>query len=255
MHIYNPFNSKQARQNSYYLNPETQAEAPISKNNTGSPKHEVALRELNSFIQADTYPCLAAKASFNTLAYRAGVYPLLADEGVTEGLCHDLITFIRERKSIDSRFTSFLAVFETPVPESELEFEQLLWKQLSLLDGRSKEFYSWNKEVSPNPDADDFSFSFGGQAFFVVGMHPKASRIARRFSYPMLVFNPHEQFEELKAQGLYPGMQKKIRKRDRALQGSINPMLKDFGKASEARQYAGRKVGANWKCPFNHSDI
>jgi hypothetical protein len=100
MHIYNPFNSKQARKNSYYHSPETQAEAPISKNNTGSPKHEVALRELNRFIQADTYPCLAAKASYNTLAYRAGVYPLLADEGVTEGLCHNLVTFIRERESM-----------------------------------------------------------------------------------------------------------------------------------------------------------
>jgi FPC/CPF motif-containing protein YcgG len=29
-------------------------------------------------------------------------------------------------------------------------------------------------------------------------------------------------------------------------------MLEDFGENSEARQYSGRKVGEEWKCPFLH---
>ncbi|MBA3796937.1 MAG: YqcI/YcgG family protein, partial [Chloroflexi bacterium] len=38
--------------------------------------------------------------------------------------------------------------------------------------------------------------------------------------------------------------------REVALQGSINPMLSDFGTRSEARQYAGREVDEEWRCPF-----
>jgi hypothetical protein len=47
-------------------------------------------------------------------------------------------------------------------------------------------------------------------------------------------------------------MQEAIRQRDIALQGSINPVLARFGEASEARQYSGRAVESNWKCPFHH---
>ena len=34
------------------------------------------------------------------------------------------------------------------------------------------------------------------------------------------------------------------------LQGSINPMLSDFGEATEARQYSGRAVEDDWRAPF-----
>lgn len=49
--------------------------------------------------------------------------------------------------------------------------------------------------------------------------------------------------------GDYPEMQKATRARDRALQGSVNPNLADFGVASEARQYSGREMGNDWQCP------
>lgn len=245
----NPFHSREAIQYSAYQRPEVLEEA-FSETKQPNASKEKPLQQLRDFIQAESYPCLAAKAAFHTASYRTGIYPVLAHEQVTEGLCRDLIQFVREKPHIKGPFTSFLAVFESPFPADEKEFEQLLWKQLSLLDARSKQFYAWNKEVSAIPEAEDFSFSFGGQAFFVVGMHPKASRLARRFSYPLLAFNPHEQFEKLKEQGLYTGMKNQIRKRDLALQGSQNPMLEDFGTASEARQYAGRKLEPGWKCPF-----
>jgi FPC/CPF motif-containing protein YcgG len=45
-------------------------------------------------------------------------------------------------------------------------------------------------------------------------------------------------------------MQETIRTRDLALQGTINPMLSDFGERSEARQYSGRAVEENWQAPF-----
>ncbi|RYF38094.1 MAG: YqcI/YcgG family protein, partial [Comamonadaceae bacterium] len=109
----------------------------------------------------------------------------------------------------------------------------------------------WAGDVSDDPEGDDFSFSVGGRAFFVVGLHPGASRLARRAPAPCLVFNFHDQFEALKASGKYATMQDAIRARDVALQGSINPMLARFGEGSEARQYSGRAVSADWQCPFH----
>ncbi|EEF25334.1 conserved hypothetical protein [Ricinus communis] len=56
----------------------------------------------------------------------------------------------------------------------------------------------------------------------------------------------------MKSSGKYQSMQEAIRQREIALQGSINPALARFGEASEARQYSGRAVESNWKCPFHH---
>ncbi len=91
-----------------------------------------------------------------------------------------------------------------------------------------------------------------GNAFFVVGMHPDASRAARRFAWPTLVFNAHEQFEHLREDGRYGGLQRQIRARELRLDGTLNPNLADFGRHSEARQYSGRATEDSWRCPFQH---
>ena len=95
--------------------------------------------------------------------------------------------------------------------------------------------------VSREPESPDFSFSVGGIAYFVVGLHPGASRAARRFCRPALVFNPHEQFERLRSDGRYYAMQSIIREREIARHGSINPMLSDFG--------IGPRSGAVFRSP------
>lgn len=66
----------------------------------------------------------------------------------------------------------------------------------------------------------------------------------------MLVFNLHEQFEKLRAEGRYERMRERILDRDLAIAGSLNPMLARHGEASEARQYSGRAVEPDWGCPF-----
>ncbi|MEX2455107.1 MAG: guanitoxin biosynthesis heme-dependent pre-guanitoxin N-hydroxylase GntA, partial [Rhodospirillaceae bacterium] len=89
-----------------------------------------------------------------------------------------------------------------------------------------------------------------GTAFFVVGLFPGASRTARRFDFPTLVFNSHEQFERMREDNGFDRMKEVIRRRDEALDGSINPMLEDYGAGSEARQYSGRRVRDDWECPL-----
>lgn len=147
---------------------------------------------------------------------------------------------------------SFVAVFDEFDAADEVTFESVLWDQLQALhDQDREEGIGWDSSVSNDPSNENFSFSVGGRAFFVVGLHPGASRMARRTPVPCIVFNFHNQFESLKASGRYTGMQDAIRTRDTALQGSVNPVLARFGESSEAIQYSGRAADSSWKCPFS----
>lgn len=145
-----------------------------------------------------------------------------------------------------------VALYPGSAATDELRFEEMLWKQLDGLHAIDVDSgLGWNSTVSADPASPDFSMSIAGHAFFVIGLHSGASRIARRFPMPALVFNSHLQFNRLKADGRYAKMQAATRERDLGLQGSINPNLADHGQASEARQYSGRPVGNAWKCPFS----
>ena len=66
-----------------------------------------------------------------------------------------------------------------------------------------------------------------------------------------MVFNLHDQFEQLREQGRYEKLRAAILDRDVAVAGTINPMLTRHGELSEARQYSGRAVGNDWQCPFS----
>jgi FPC/CPF motif-containing protein YcgG len=212
---------------------------------------EIAHATLREFVLDEEYPCLGARASFHRGTYRFGVYDRLDDPDVTRGLMRDVYAFANERRGIAANFTTFAAVFRGPIPVDELAFERALWSQLERLHAVDRTLYEWDPAVSSNPDDPAFSFSLAGNAFFVVGMHPKANRWARRFAWPALIFNAHEQFEELRSNGTFDGLQRRIRERDVRLQGSINANLTDYGRHSEAGQYSGREVEPGWKCPFH----
>ena len=150
-------------------------------------------------------------------------------------------------------------VFEGPGALDETGFETHLWARIQSLTAKD----SWRGQphdarVSADPEDPHFSLSFGGEAFFVVGLHPRASRPARRFAYPTMVFNLHDQFETLRALGRYEKLRAAIIDRDIDLAGSPNPMLSRHGTNSEARQYSGRAVAGDWACPYHragHADV
>ncbi|MBC5805551.1 MAG: hypothetical protein DLM53_00630 [Candidatus Eremiobacter antarcticus] len=208
--------------------------------------HETLVR----FIGAAEYPCVGAKAAMNQGHYRFASYHSIGSPVVTAGLARDLSAFTAERPLMRTDYASFIAVFDDVGMRDPLRFEAALWTQLSQLHALDREHTAWDPSVNPDADAADFAFSFGGCAYFVVGLHPGSSRLARRFPWPVLVFNPHRQFDALRAQGIYDRFKDIVRSRELALQGSLNPNLADFGAASEARQYSGRAVDAGWKCPF-----
>lgn len=216
-------------------------------------RHSTELSELevghmiSAMVGQADYPCLGAKSVFHRDAVTVRAYDTLGTAPTAALLLSDLTAFAAA--GIPARgFASFLAAFRGPVITQEAQFERLLWRQLDLLAAADP--VPWNHEVSADPANPHFAFSVAGTAFFVVGMHPAASRLARRTDFPVLVFNPHQQFEELRRAGRYDRMRDTIRRRDRAWQGSVNPMVTDHGAESEARQYAGRCVPAQWRAPF-----
>lgn len=197
------------------------------------------------------YPCLGARSVFNRDRVTVVVLERLATEASTRTLLRALTDFGRETDRA-AGFASLVAVFRAAEISDESEFETLLWRQLELLyEADSK---PWDPRVSDDPENPHFAFSVGGTAFFVVGLHPQASRIARRTPLPTLVFNLHEQFEELRASDRFERMRDTIRRRDAELQGSLNPMVADHGRSSEARQYSGRSVPEGWEAPARFDD-
>ncbi|HTY31686.1 guanitoxin biosynthesis heme-dependent pre-guanitoxin N-hydroxylase GntA [Mycobacterium sp.] len=212
---------------------------------------EVAVHDhLREWVLGEGYPCVGARSAFNRRLYRFGLYPELGAGTVARALCHDLYEFAYEMGSLETVFVTFIAVFSRPKAMSEVEFERLMWVQLQTMHDIDGKYFPWDPEVSCDPENERFSFSIGARAYFVVGMHHLASRKARQFPYATLVFNLHEQFERMRERGKFEMFRDMIRARDVAFSGSINPVLTNFGSSSEARQYSGRAVEDDWRCPF-----
>ena len=162
-----------------------------------------------------------------------------------------LLKWAADYRASPEGLRSLAVVFEGPVTLSEADFELAMWDRIqSFADKDHWLGQPYDHRVSPDPNDPHFSLSFGGEAFFVVGLHPNASRPARRFPSPTLIFNLHDQFEQLREEGKYERMREKILQRDSQIAGDINPMLARHGEASEARQYSGRQVPPDWRCPF-----
>lgn len=205
--------------------------------------------EFRSFILEKDHPCIMAQTVFSMDQLELHSYDKFGSPNTAEKLIRDLEMYVENYDFESNDFKTFLAVFPDSPEYSEIEFEKLLWQQLQYLHKEDNQ--QWDQRVSEDPNSEHFSFSLCGRAFYIVGMHPGSSRKARQSPYTAIAFNLHWQFEKLREMGAYLNVRDKIRERDEQLQGSINPMLQDFGKSSEAKQYSGRAVNEKWKCPFH----
>ena len=212
--------------------------------------HENARAKFLDRIGRQAFPCVGAKSA---LAHEGIEFfeggDLRDGSGDRELLVH-LQQFAEDARP-DALFVSFVALFPRTPRLEEVAFEHALWERLQSLHGLDAKAFGWDASVSSDPRSPQFSMSLGGRAFYVIGVHPGASRKARRFGCAALVFNLHSQFETLREDGRYDKMRAAINERDVAFSGSANPMLAEHGEASEARQYSGREVGAQWRCPFS----
>lgn len=214
-------------------------------------EHPLA-QSFRRFVEDRAFPCVGAKSALGKDQMRFVVARDIRSGWDDLRIYPNLLDLAHSYRDTPTLFQSLVVLFEEDPHLDEAGFEDVLWRRVQSLSDKD----DWlgqqhDARVSADPDSPHFSLSFGGEAFFVVGLHPQASRPARRFERPALVFNLHDQFEQLRAQGRYESLRAAIIDRDVKLAGAANPMLSRHGVTSEARQYSGRVVGDDWKCPFS----
>ena len=86
-------------------------------------------------------------------------------------------------------------IYTDPAQVSEEVFEHALWERLQSLANKDAWLgQPYDERVSRDPDDPHFSLSFGGEAFFAIGLHAAASRPA--------VAAPRQQFRDKQRQTL-----------------------------------------------------
>lgn len=212
---------------------------------------EYTENRIREFI-LDDHPCVMAQSVIADDSVTIVEYEDMYNVQSQQKLYADLKKYIDRQDENSKDFESLIAVFRSNKFLDEVSFEIALWDLLQSLNKLDSK--DWDPAVSDNPDDPNFSYSLHETSFYLVGMHPNSSRFARKSPYTMIVFNLHEQFEKLREMNRYDRVRDLIRRRDKKYQGSINPVLADFGTESEARQYSGRNVEESWKCPFSNSN-
>lgn len=207
-----------------------------------------AIAAFHDFVRDRGFPCVGAKSALAT----DGLTILVAEDlrcGADDGA---ILAALRAAlpDPDPARLISIVVLFPSTPAMGEAAFEAGMWRRLQALHEVDRIDFDWDPRVSADPTSPDFGMSLGGAGYFVVGMHPGASRLARRAPVATLAFNPHAQFRRLKAEGRYGRLSEVVRGRDTAFQGTPNPMLSDHGTVSEAVQYSGRAVSEDWVCPF-----
>lgn len=194
--------------------------------------------QLSQFILDNNFPCIMAKSVIKT-GHVQVVVVKNASQAIGEVL-GQLYSFIDDYRAKPKKLRSFIVVLDD---EKTLDFEQyekVFWEFLSRMSIEDKKRHPHDPRVSDDPQHADFSYSIKSEAFFILALHPHSPRFARRFIKPAIVFNLHQQFEQMRAKGVFTKVRNLIRLKDKILQGSINPMLTDFGEKSEIFQYLGK---------------
>lgn len=207
---------------------------------------------LRSFVRDNEFPCVGAKSALARGQMRILVARDLTSAWDDLRILPELTALAQDYQADPVLFQTLAVIFEGPGILLEADFERHLWERIQSLSDKDALLLGSlpDHRVSDDPEDPHFSLTFGGQAYFVVGLHPGASRPARRFDRPTLVFNLHDQFEQLRSLDRYEKLRSAILDRDLALAGSANPMLARHGEISEAAQYSGRVVDGDWKCPY-----
>lgn len=233
---------------------QSSAQTPSGASAIGSPGTKLRRRLEHDFLnhvgQAD-FPCVGAKAALaqGGLAIATAGAITSADD---DARIHERLVRWSGTAHPDAQtFFSLAVAFAGPHDLDERGFEAALWDRLGRLSDIDRaQGHPHDPDFSDNPRDPQFALSFGGKAYFAVGLHPRASRRARRAPSPVIVFNQHQQFVALREAERYERMREVILDRDEQFDGAPNPMIARHGEVSEARQYSGREVGRDWLCPY-----
>jgi FPC/CPF motif-containing protein YcgG len=194
---------------------------------------------LSKFISGTSFPCIMAKSLIKK-GYLDRHNFIEINGSSTEEIKKSLYEFIDEYRRNPKRLSSFIISFDHPKYDDFSSFESGFWDLLKGLRMVDTKVYKHDSRVNANPHNEKYSFSMKEEAFFILLLHKDSPRFARQFKIPTIVFNPHQQFEEMRIKGIFNKVRNFIREKDLLLQGKVNSMLSDFGSKSEIYQYTGR---------------
>lgn len=168
----------------------------------------------------------------------------MTDRENAAALCERIYTFIDqfEIRNLSSegkvQFASCVAAFPTQEIHSlEDAGEKLFTLLKNMHEYDTKKGYTWAKDVSRNPKHPQFSFSLGGEAFFIPFFHKHTYAPARESSIPLLVFNSHRLFQVLREKGKFAAGRELIRENQLRRFGWVPELLSDYGDGLEFPQY------------------
>ena len=212
--------------------------------------HQDISKAYQDFITNKAFPCIGAKTAMAKSQAHCMIAGHMACPADDNAILQFLYDFVDVYRKAGDNFHSAAIIFTGPENITEEMFEVFLWQKLQALSNLDSQIYGYDKRVSSDPASAEFSFSLKEEAFFIIGLHPGSSRPSRAFQYPALVFNPHAQFDDMRATGKYETIKQSVRKRDIIYSGSINPMLSDHGRMSETAQYSGKNYEGKMVCPL-----
>jgi FPC/CPF motif-containing protein YcgG len=191
------------------------------------------------------FPCLGGASAVRRGDYDFASFSALGDRGEAQSSAERLIDFLSSRPADHHPVTVFAAVFAGSAPSDDAEFETLLFTHLRRMQEHDP--VRGRSDPSTPQENQDPGWIFAGRHLFVVGMHARSHRRARRFELPMLVFNALSHVQPLREAGQFERMSSTIRMRDERLQGSPNPAL-DLPRPA---QFSGRMNATTWVCPID----
>ena len=210
-------------------------------------KRESVFKIILDHIESENFACVGAKTAvaLNSLVH------FDCENMKLKHAYSALENFTLNGQELSANNSTFVMTFSQERFNTGEQFEKFLWEilsELNLIDYEKN--YQWSDRCDKDITSPNFAFSIAEHPYFIVGLHPLSTRISRQLDVPAIVFNSHKQFKFLKETGAYEKMQNEIRSRDIAIQGSINPLLSNFGDSSEAIQYAANSNGGHFSCPF-----
>src|SRR5258708_20998033 len=108
-----------------------------------------------------------------------------------------------KQMSQPTAFATCVVVFPKMEFQGERDSELQLWEFLGKMHAYDKARHSWSGESSNFVYGNRFSMSVGGYAHFILFHSQSAITPSRRFSQPMLTFNPHFIFEAMRSAAVF----------------------------------------------------
>src|SRR5690554_1775990 len=116
--------------------------------------------EIRKFIIKEKHLCVMANTVISMDRYELHLHDKLGTKGTADKLITELQDYVANYNFSDNKFKTFIAVFPEEQIVSEIEFENLMWRQLQFL--HEKDPTPWDPTVSSEPLDNNFSFSIAG---------------------------------------------------------------------------------------------